>query len=236
MWTLSCSLKALPVISQSGNGTPKEGDSVNLTCAVNCSHSSPQFGWFKDSEHLPTSGSVLHLPALTVEDSGNYSCALKTDKTVRSETLSINVEGGWDVNYPGPICAVRGLNVIISCNYFYPKPFKVQTVLWCSMKSADAHSLNPPYVYNSRSPNSSDIFQYAGDKQSNCTLSIRNVQFSHSAEYRFRFLTNKYDGKWTGDPGVTLEVGVLMCLGQSPVFTVHLEEDDSVVYSAVAGK
>ncbi|XP_072538785.1 uncharacterized protein, partial [Salminus brasiliensis] len=187
---------------------------------------------FKDSERLPASGSVLHLPAVTVEDSGNYSCALKTDEAVRSETLSVSVEGvlsdrrKWGVNYTGSICAVRGLNVTISCSYFYPKSFKVQKFLWCSINSTDKLCLYPPYVYDSSSPKPSDIFQYAGDKESNCTLLIRNVQFSHSAEYKFRFITNKMTGKWTGDPGVTLEVGDLPVISQSGNGT--LKEGDSV--------
>ncbi|XP_072538812.1 B-cell receptor CD22-like [Salminus brasiliensis] len=113
----------------------------------------------------------------------------------------------WVVNYTGPICAVRGSNVIIPCNYSYPKPHNVQTVLWCSMNSNKDICVDPPHVYNSSSPDASDVFQYAGDKQSDCTLLIRNVQFSHSAVYRFRFITNEDKGKWTGDPGVTLEVG-----------------------------
>ncbi|XP_036414649.1 cell adhesion molecule 4-like [Colossoma macropomum] len=81
------------MIRLSGNGTLKEGDSVDLTCAVNCSLSSPQFVWFKNRERLPESGSVLHLPALTVWNSGNYSCALKNYEAVTSEMISLDVEG-----------------------------------------------------------------------------------------------------------------------------------------------
>ena len=96
MWTLSCSLKVLLVsmIRLSGNGTLKEGETVNLTCAVNCSLSSPQFVWFKNRERLNESGPVLHLPALTVRNSGNYSCALKNYEAVTSEMISLDVEGG----------------------------------------------------------------------------------------------------------------------------------------------
>ncbi|XP_072548608.1 sialoadhesin-like [Salminus brasiliensis] len=139
--------------------------------------------------------------------------------------LSDNSE--WGVEYPGPICAVRGSNVIIPCNYSYPKPHNVQTVLWCSMNSnKDNKCVNPPYVYNSSSPDASDVFQYTGDKQSNCTLLISNVQFSHSAVYKFRFITNNDEGKWTGDPGVTIKVGALPVIRQSGNGT--LKKGDSV--------
>ncbi|KAL7835811.1 hypothetical protein SRHO_G00281580 [Serrasalmus rhombeus] len=81
------------MIRLSGNGTLKEGDSVNLTCAVNCTLSSPQFVWFKNRERLPESGSVLHLPALTVRNSGNYFCALRNYEAFTSEMISLDVEG-----------------------------------------------------------------------------------------------------------------------------------------------
>ena len=62
------------------------------------------------------------------------------------------------------------------------------------------------YVHDSNSPADSGDFKYVGDKTSNCTLLISNVQFSHSGEYKFKFITNVVAGKWTGDPGVTLKV------------------------------
>ncbi|XP_066542156.1 carcinoembryonic antigen-related cell adhesion molecule 1-like isoform X2 [Hoplias malabaricus] len=86
--------------SSSGDRTLKEGDSVNLTCAVNCTPSSPQFVWFKNGERLPESGSILHLLTLTVGDSGRYSCALKTDESVRSEPVQLNIGGRSGVSSP----------------------------------------------------------------------------------------------------------------------------------------
>uniref|UniRef100_A0A8B9GST2 Sc:d156 n=1 Tax=Astyanax mexicanus TaxID=7994 RepID=A0A8B9GST2_ASTMX len=113
---------------------------------------------------------------------------------------------GWGVNYPGSICAVRGSNVRILCSYFYPSLHEVETVLWCSMNSNKLKCDDkPPYVYDSSSNSTSEEFKYTGNKLSNCTLLISNVQFSHSAEYKFRFITNVTGGRWTGGPGVTLQ-------------------------------
>ncbi|KAB5532831.1 hypothetical protein PHYPO_G00124680 [Pangasianodon hypophthalmus] len=81
------------LIRLSGNGTLKQGDSLNLTCDVNCTHSSSQFVWSKNNEQLNTSGPVLHFPALTVRDSGNYTCTWKTNEVSGSETISLQVEG-----------------------------------------------------------------------------------------------------------------------------------------------
>ncbi|KAK3515343.1 hypothetical protein QTP70_017276 [Hemibagrus guttatus] len=73
-----------------------------LICAVRgfsvsipCSYSYPQnyqFVWSKNNQRLDTSGPVLHFPALTVRDSGNYTCIWKTDETSGSETISLHVE------------------------------------------------------------------------------------------------------------------------------------------------
>ncbi|XP_066534325.1 carcinoembryonic antigen-related cell adhesion molecule 2-like [Hoplias malabaricus] len=251
--------------SSSGDRTLKEGDSVNLTCAVNCTPSSPQFVWFKNGERLPESeplgktgsdklvvtgclsghreeylspciiqhtykASVFHLRNLTVGDSGNYSCALKTDESVRSEPVQLNIRGGeWGVNYSEPICAVRGSSVSISCTYSYPGSVReVQRVLWCSNKNTESHCTVPPYVYDSNSSTASGGFQFVGDKTSNCTLLIRNVQFSHSGGYRFRFITNVTNGKYTGLPGATLDVTALELWMSSSSGDRTLKEGDSV--------
>ncbi|KAF5898296.1 myeloid cell surface antigen CD33-like isoform X1, partial [Clarias magur] len=188
----------------SGDGTLKQGDSLNLTCDVNCTHSSSQFVWSKNNEQFNTSGPVLHFPALTVRDSGSYTCTWKTNKTSGSKTISLQVEGNWSVKYPGPVCAVRGFSVSIPCSYYYPSGNEVTQKLWCSMNSNTGKCTAPPY--NSSSNTTSD-FEYVGDDKSNCTLLIHNVQFSYSGEYRFRFITNK--DKWTGVSGVTLQVADL---------------------------
>ncbi|XP_037389687.1 uncharacterized protein LOC119262341 [Pygocentrus nattereri] len=148
--TLNVSVVKVSMIRLSGNGTLKEGDSVNLTCAENCTLSSPQFVWFKNKERLPESGSVLHLPALTVRNSGNYSCALRNHENFTSEMISLDVkgvlsDGEYGVNYSVPICAVRRSDVIISCTYFYPKSGQqVERVLWCSMNSNSGKCLDGP--------------------------------------------------------------------------------------------
>ncbi|XP_046733329.1 uncharacterized protein LOC124403672 [Silurus meridionalis] len=79
-------------VQLSGNGTFKPGDSLNLTCDVTCTQSSSQFVWSKNNELLPESGAVLHFPALTLRDSGNYTCTWKTSTTSGSKTISLQVE------------------------------------------------------------------------------------------------------------------------------------------------
>ncbi|XP_060756609.1 uncharacterized protein LOC132867655 [Neoarius graeffei] len=91
--TLQVADLKVSLIRLSGNGTLKQGDSLNLTCDVTCTHSSSQFMWSKNNELLNTSGPVLHFPALTVRDSGNYTCTWKTNEASGSETINLHVEG-----------------------------------------------------------------------------------------------------------------------------------------------
>ncbi|XP_016315584.1 uncharacterized protein LOC107668278 [Sinocyclocheilus anshuiensis] len=112
----------------------------------------------------------------------------------------------WSVNYPplSPICAARGSDVSIDCRFTYPLEQQVQQVLWCSMRSNHDYCVNEPYVYDSEANNNQKNFQYFGDKTSNCSLLISNINRTHSVEYKFRFITR--ENKWTGDPGVNILV------------------------------
>ena len=58
----------------------------------------------------------------------------------------------------------------------------------------------------SEDPEYSQRLQYLGDKQQNCTVRLSHVVLEDSAEYYFRFITDKTGGRWTGIPGVTLTV------------------------------
>ncbi len=44
------------------------------------------------------------------------------------------------------------------------------------------------------------------DEQQNCAVRLSHVTQKDGHEYRFRFTTDKDDGKWLGKPGVTLTV------------------------------
>ncbi|XP_047664566.1 uncharacterized protein LOC113634381 isoform X2 [Tachysurus fulvidraco] len=112
----------------------------------------------------------------------------------------------WVVKYPDKlICAVRGFSVSIKCSYYYPQGHQVIQKLWCSMNSNTYKCEAPPHVYDSSSNTKSD-FKFTGDDKSDYTLLIHNVQLSYSGEYRFRFITNVSYGKWTGDPGASIQV------------------------------
>ncbi|KAK9971149.1 hypothetical protein ABG768_027040 [Culter alburnus] len=112
---------------------------------------------------------------------------------------------GWNVIYPPPICAARGSNVTIACTFTYT-PAQVQQVLWCSVGPNHGNCLDKPHVYDSEANNNQRNFQYIGDKTSNCSLLISNINQKYSGEYRFRFITDLSEGRWTGNPGVKISV------------------------------
>ncbi|CAM4462772.1 unnamed protein product [Leuciscus chuanchicus] len=91
-------------------------------------------------------------------------------------------------------------------------------VFW--FKNAE-NGVEPPDLSND--PEYSQRLQYLGDKQQNCTVRLSHVTLQDSHKYCFRFITDKADGKWTGDPGVTLTVTDLQV--ESPE---RVTEGDSV--------
>uniref|UniRef100_A0ACB8E930 Uncharacterized protein n=1 Tax=Sphaerodactylus townsendi TaxID=933632 RepID=A0ACB8E930_9SAUR len=74
-----------------------EGDSVNLTCAVDSGVAEePHYAWYKDHRWYAEGPSrTLSLPKVTVADTGMYYCAVKTSERVRNSSL-----GTLNVLYP----------------------------------------------------------------------------------------------------------------------------------------
>ncbi|XP_072565407.1 sialic acid-binding Ig-like lectin 12, partial [Paramormyrops kingsleyae] len=118
----------------------------------------------------------------------------------------------WAVWYPeNPVCAVRGSTVVIPCGYDYPKnypeSYTVETFMWCHNHN---DCIDTQYVCHNNNINVSsqykDRAECLGDKEKNCALQITDITDTDAGVYRFRLITNKADGKWTGKDGVTLKV------------------------------
>ncbi|XP_055367776.1 hemicentin-2-like isoform X2 [Betta splendens] len=114
-------------------------------------------------------------------------------------------ENGWSVTYTNTdICAVEGKTVQMSCSYKYPYSFKYTTIsiereFWFT------RMIENEYVDLKSDPQYDHRVEYQCWSRS-CTLTITNVRKSDSGVYRFRFMSNHPEGKFTGDPGVTLSV------------------------------
>ncbi|KAK0144998.1 B-cell receptor CD22 [Merluccius polli] len=118
----------------------------------------------------------------------------------------------WTVTYTSSnVCALRGSMVDITCTYKYPyKVFSstlVETLWFTKGDHKQPVDLLSDADYagrvESRCGGNSCIWFICNVK---CTLRIRDLRQTDSAEYKFRFTTNRPGGKYTGDPGVTLSV------------------------------
>ncbi|XP_056586250.1 B-cell receptor CD22-like [Triplophysa dalaica] len=113
-------------------------------------------------------------------------------------------QSGWDVNYSSShICALKGSTVTINCTYKYPTGHHIRQVFWTNTlvrpSNQDFPNLFKESEYRER-------IQYLGDKQHDCSVRLNDVRHTDSHKYYFRFITDKYDGKWIGIPGVTLNI------------------------------
>uniref|UniRef100_A0A672G0K6 B-cell receptor CD22 n=1 Tax=Salarias fasciatus TaxID=181472 RepID=A0A672G0K6_SALFA len=109
-------------------------------------------------------------------------------------------EPGWGVTYTSTnICAVEGSTVDISCSYIYPPTYKVVRIIW----TTKGHESQPLDLRED--PQYSKRVRYHCSNN-NCTLTIKHLNSSDSGQYFFRFITDKQDKRFTGQPGVTLTV------------------------------
>uniref|UniRef100_A0A671TEA5 Ig-like domain-containing protein n=1 Tax=Sparus aurata TaxID=8175 RepID=A0A671TEA5_SPAAU len=127
---------------------------------------------------------------------------------VFSDVLCVTVIQGqddWGVTYSSTeICALKGSTVEIRCTYTYPsrknyRKTEVEETFWFTKLSGyQPVDLRTDSDYQHR-------VEYSCSEKS-CTLRITDLRESDSAKYKFRFITNQPDGRYTGSPGVTLRI------------------------------
>ncbi|XP_061095277.1 B-cell receptor CD22-like isoform X2 [Conger conger] len=117
-------------------------------------------------------------------------------------------QNGWGVTYaPETICGLKGSSVDMHCSYSYPKSHSVQKTFWFIHQNPTQEpkdlSLDQEY---------SDRVEYLGNRNNDCTFRIKQLRESDSKTYHFRFLTYNADGRYSGEPGVTLDVTALQVI------------------------
>ncbi|KAK2845206.1 hypothetical protein Q5P01_011865 [Channa striata] len=88
---------SLRINSSSDETQLRSGQTVSLICTSNCSFHQLHVVWFKDGEALSHSGPALNLGPVSAKDSGNYTCALKSSISTRSQPCSLLVNDGNNV-------------------------------------------------------------------------------------------------------------------------------------------
>ncbi|KAJ8262666.1 hypothetical protein COCON_G00151230, partial [Conger conger] len=114
-------------------------------------------------------------------------------------------QNGWGVTYtPERICALKGSSVDMRCTYSYPTWHKVQKafwfIRWSPPQEPEDLSLDPEY---------SGRVEYRENLNRDCTFRIKQLRETDAKTYYFRFLTDHADGKYSGQPGVSLTVTAL---------------------------
>ncbi|KAF1379534.1 hypothetical protein PFLUV_G00177050 [Perca fluviatilis] len=129
---------SISVTKPNGNGTTKEGDSVNLTCRNSCDGSKlSAFTWFKNGEPI-TEGPTLYLSNMSSTNSGNYTCSLKTHTGTTSGVIHIDVEYGpknTSVSVRPSMEADAGSNITLTCSSHANPP--VENYTWFKMDDDD---------------------------------------------------------------------------------------------------
>ncbi|MED6275341.1 hypothetical protein CHARACLAT_025577, partial [Characodon lateralis] len=112
--------------------------------------------------------------------------------------------GEWSVTYTSKtVCAIKGSTVNFDCTYSHPNSedgitINVEKTFWFTKTNKDPVDLETREEYAGR-------VQYQR-MRNHCTLIIEDLKESDSALYKFRFITNKIGGRYTGEPGVQLYV------------------------------
>ncbi|XP_075939099.1 sialic acid-binding Ig-like lectin 12 isoform X1 [Anarhichas minor] len=174
---------------------------AEMTCQSSClppGHS--HYVWFKNGEKIRTQTSIPYSDYFYPAES--VSCAVGGYEAFSSPSVLIQSQSEWGVTYtPTEVCAFKGSKVNMRCRYTYPSTTNsgVQNTFWFT-KEKDGEPVDPTTdsQYSRRVQHRCD--------HNDCTLTIRDLRKSDSADYKFRFTTNQPHGKYTGSPGVTLSV------------------------------
>ncbi|KAF1388572.1 hypothetical protein PFLUV_G00091690 [Perca fluviatilis] len=120
---------------------------------------------------------------------------------------------GQRVNYPDPVCGIKGSTVTLPCSFTSPKSVDVNgrevlieiiRVVWC--KNHETCKLIFTSVYDSETNNNNPRYRYLGDKKGDCTLQISHLQKEDDATFRFRMEDNDRRATFTGQSGVRVRV------------------------------
>ncbi|TDH07280.1 hypothetical protein EPR50_G00104190 [Perca flavescens] len=120
---------------------------------------------------------------------------------------------GQRVNYPDPVCGVKGSTVTLPCSFTPLKSVVVNgrevlieiiRVVWC--KNHELCVFTTPSVYDSESNNNDPRYRYLGDKKGDCTLQISDLQEEDNANFRFRMEANEPRASFTNRSGVRVTV------------------------------
>ncbi|XP_034092953.1 titin-like isoform X2 [Gymnodraco acuticeps] len=184
--------------------TVQQSDTLaELKCHSSCSPAGGvSYVWFKNGEKIHTTSISSYKGLLPHAD--RISCAFEGHEGFPSPAVLFQGLDGWGVTYSSTeICAVKGSTVEIRCSFTYSSTWRgrvntVKKTFWFIQKGGEPVDLTTDSEYAGR------VEYRCGNNI--CTLRIRNLRESDSAEYRFRLKTSQAGGEYSGSPGVTLSL------------------------------
>lgn len=93
--------------------------------------------------------------------------------------------GNWEVTLKSQ-CALKGTSVVLKCKYNYPVGHVVTSVGWYKARYVSGKGMLYPVTNPPSSPNH---FRYAGNRWSDCSLEINDIQHADEGQYYFEFKT-----------------------------------------------
>ncbi|XP_036418542.1 uncharacterized protein LOC118802171 [Colossoma macropomum] len=177
-----------------------------LNCGTSCTLTSvyPLYFWFKNGQNTRKSTNFSGPLILSSDDEGSFSCSVFGYNSIPSPSLCVSGENCWSVTYTDRrVCVLKGSSVDFHCTYSYPSNQSITEAFWhyCSPEEG-LKDLRQEEQFAGR-------VEFIGDQLRNCTLRMRDVRKNDSGEYRFRFITKTKEGKFSGKPGITLNVTAL---------------------------
>ncbi|KAK7126995.1 hypothetical protein R3I94_018239 [Phoxinus phoxinus] len=175
------------------NHTDSTDQRVKLTCDSSCT-TGRWYYWMKDGQYYRYTESRDMLVSLST-DAGRYTCDLDWNRKHPSSSVCISKSGCWDVSYSSRrVCVLMGSTVDISSTYSHPSGYTVSKTFWHYVQPGDFNDLREEHQFAGR-------VEYEGN-----TLRIKELKMNDSGEYKFRIITDRTEGKYSGSPGVNLTV------------------------------
>uniref|UniRef100_A0A668RL20 Ig-like domain-containing protein n=1 Tax=Oreochromis aureus TaxID=47969 RepID=A0A668RL20_OREAU len=188
---------------------------VQLDCVTRCNPYVSSYVWCKNGQQVYGASSSSYEAPYDTENS--YSCALKGFEDFHSSLVCINGERCNRVNYSKRrICAVKGSSVDISSTYNSYESL-IQSTSWFR-SGRGSEDLREDSQYAGRV----EVIETVTGRS---TLRIRDLTESDSAQYHFKFNTQRFEWK-SSLPGTNLTVTVPQ-VKVSRIISVHESQTEA---------
>ncbi|XP_017568695.2 uncharacterized protein LOC108436608 isoform X1 [Pygocentrus nattereri] len=181
----------------------------SLTCSTSCALPAParqRYFWYKNGQ-FTGKYTDYHDPfplSSDGDDKGSYSCSVYGYNSIRSSPLCVSDGNCWNVTYTDRrVCVLEGSSVDFPCTYTCPSNYHLNNIFWHYDRSKkEEMDLRGEQQFAGR-------VEFIGAAGRNCTLRINNLRERDSGDYYFRIITNIETGKFSGRPGIIVNVTAL---------------------------